>query len=121
MTPEDKREIRELIQDLLTAKNAKIEANYDNLEYKIDNVELILGEIKTQTTKTNGRVTALELKDASHITNCPHAPKLNDRVRALEDNQLSVKSVKTWVISSVTIASLVVGILFVFFKVITGL
>jgi len=121
MTTEERHEIRQLITDLLTASHAKTEAAQDNLEYKIDNIELILGEIKTQTTKTNGRVSVLELKDASHITNCPHAPKLNDRVRVLEDNQLSVKSVKTWVISSVGIASLIVGIIFIVFKMVTGL
>jgi len=80
------------------------------------NVDDRLGKIETQTTKTNGRVTDLEKKELTHIIDCPQAPK----IRILEDNQLSNKSVKKWIITSVGVAASITGIVFIFLKIFFG-
>ena len=100
MTAQEKKEMKELFQDMLEVVNTKHNAEYEMINYKLD-------QITAQVLKTNGRVTKLEEKELVHISTCP----LNDKVRVLEDNQLTNKSVKNWVVGSITITSIVVTVL----------
>lgn len=55
--------------------------------------------IETQTTKTNGRVSSLEVKiwelekdEVTHILNCPNVPK----IEALEKENLEIRVIKKY-------------------------
>ena len=105
MTREDKEELKELLHDYIKGVIAREDAKFDIIDFKLDS-------IKEQTTRTNGRVTRLEEKESNHILNCPIAPK----VRVLEDQQLSTRSVKVWLFTAVSITGVVVTIIFAVFK-----
>jgi excinuclease UvrABC nuclease subunit len=58
-----------------------------------------------QIDEMNKKLNVVEIKENSHIITCPNIPK----IRALEDSQLSTKSIKKWVFTSVTIGLAVGG------------
>lgn len=120
MTGDEKQEIRQLITDLLTVNHAKTESALDVLHYKMDTQENLLSEIKQQVTRTNGRVTELEKKSETHYVSCPHAPEINKKVRAIEDNMLSTRAVKAWILGSVAVTGTIIGIVFIIVKLYLG-
>jgi hypothetical protein len=65
MTKDEKLLIDEKFHGLASLINARFE-----------NVEDRLERIEGQTTKTNGRVSALEEKELTHIITCPNVPKI---------------------------------------------
>ena len=112
-----KEEIRtEIIQPLLRVTHADHDADMKVINMKLD-------AIIVQTTKTNGglsdankKIEELEKKEIAHIIDCPQT----ERVRALEDNQLSQKSIKKWIAGSVGVATGVVGAFWILFQIISG-
>lgn len=113
LTKEDIK--KDIIKPLLATVNA-----YHEGDLKLINADL--KRILEQTTKTNSRVSRseakieeLEKKEIAHIINCPQ----EKRVRNLEDNQLSQKSIKKWIVGTVGIASLLIGIFYIIFQTIS--
>lgn len=109
MTKEDKDEIREIMESYIATVTAQNDSKFDMINLKLD-------LIKEQTTKTNGRVNKLEEKEQNHITNCPNINK----IRTLEDNQLTVKAIRKWVLVAMgvtaTVISMVGGIIAIILK-----
>jgi len=97
---------RELFEEKFRGIISLMNAQFDNVNDKLERIE-------GQTIKTNGRVTVLEHKEDRHTIDCPHTLK----IRTLEDNQLTQKSIKKWIVGSVTITGTIMGILFILFKV----
>ena len=80
MTPE---QTRQLLLDVLSTHTAEING-------KFNVINEILERIEVQTTKTNGRVNKLEekaiileLNDVKHLSECPHAA----RIQSLENTE----------------------------------
>lgn len=67
----------------------------------------------TEIDDMEKRITAVEEKEASHTIICPNIPK----IRAIEDNQLSNKTIKKWMIGSITITGIVSGILWILIQI----
>ena len=105
MTQQDRTEIKELIAEHLENVTAKTDSKFEIIVYKLDMVI-------EQTTKTNGRVNKLEEKEMMHVVNCPQTIK----IRELEDNQLSTKSIKTWLASAVLITGALFAVIIEIFK-----
>jgi hypothetical protein len=114
LTQQDKTEIREMLMDCMAGNHARTESKFEIIEVK-------LNHILEQTTKTNGRVSKLEDDNHDFKNHVKNTHDYDNKIRSLEDNQLTTKSVKKWIIGSVSIASLVVGIIFILFKLATGL
>ena len=55
------------------------------------------------------RVTEMEKIEVNHILNCPVSPKL----RILEDNMLSQKSIKKWILLSISTTGVVMAIIWI--------
>lgn len=130
MNDNDRNEIEKMInQAVLTKEDIKTDIIKPLLAtvnaYHEGDLKLINADLKRileQTTKTNSRVSRseakieeLEKKEIAHIINCPQAK----RVRSLEDNQLSQKSIKKWIVGTVGIASLLIGIFYIIFQTIS--
>ena len=89
MDANDRAEIRQMLTDILAGHTNEI-----NGRYNVIHSNLI--QIKEQTTKTNGRVTALETKldtlektEIQHVINCPNTKRISE----LENNELGRKSI----------------------------
>jgi hypothetical protein len=113
LTKVDKDEIREMLQDCMAGGHARTEAKFEIIELK-------LNHILEQTTKTNGRVALLENDnhDFKHHVAVTH--DYDNKIRSLEDNQLSNSSVKKWIAASVALTGTVMGIIFAIYKILTG-
>ena len=125
MTQEDKVEIKEILKDYVGGIMANIvaEANVQNLKVEsqfnlikqqltqiVDTTEETkedMKETKAQTKITNGRVTQLEIKDASHITNCPIAPQVRD----MKENLIAKQAVNRFLIIALGVLSTCLGII----------
>ena len=100
MDATDKAEMRQMMEDILSAHNKEIKG-------RLNVMQAHLVHIKEQTTRTNGRVTALEEAvdalheaDTKHTITCPNIP----RIVALENAELSRKTI-TKFIAGVSVAT----------------
>jgi len=59
------------------------------------------------------RVGEMEKIEVQHILNCPVSPKL----RVLEDNMLTQKSIKRWVLLSISTTGVVMGIIWILIQI----
>lgn len=107
MTAQDRTEIRQMLIDILSGQTEEMKGRYNVIHVN-------LTQIKEQTTKTNGRVSALEkeveklkLSEAEHVLSCPN----DEKIRALQDNELSKKSIVRFFILSTAVAGTIVGII----------
>ena len=89
-----------------------IAAQNELINSKFDLVHLELKQIKEQVVKTNGRVNKLEEKteqlkinDIDHIVHCPNVSK----IQALENKQAENAGIKKFIISSITIAGVIIA------------
>jgi predicted nuclease with TOPRIM domain len=131
MTFEEKSEFREMITDIYATHNAKIDGKFNVIRVE-------LAAIKEQTTKTNGRVTKLEDKietkitdkisnidnrieilktnDIEHILHCPNISKIQE----LENQQLSRKSITKFMLIMIATISTIFTIALALFKLFGG-
>lgn len=108
MSREDKEEIKEILHDYVTGVIARQDAKFDIIDMKLD-------LIKEQTTKHNSRMTKVEAKvydleilDKTHESRCPNTAK----IRVLEDNSLTTKSIKKWITQSIVTTSIIISVVF---------
>ena len=108
------------------AKNELIDQKFKGVQIKMDSefsiVNISLEKILEQTTRHNNRMTKaegrlkdLEDKELTHVINCPMVTK----VRTLEDNSLSSKSIKGWIYKSVGITATIMSVLWIVFQLLT--
>jgi len=91
--------VQELLESRLNSLNEKLDINNKNI------LE-VLGFIREQTTKTNGRVTLLELQlneviinESKHSINCPRIvdiKKLEDRITKFDEDNFIVRVLNRW-------------------------
>lgn len=116
-----KEDIKEdIIKPLLATVNA-----YHEGDLKLINADL--KRILEQTIKHNSRMTKIEIAaikeaekiitlekaDLTHTLDCPYG----ERVRTLEDDNLTAKGIKKWIAWSVAIASGAMGSLYILFQI----
>lgn len=136
MTDNDRKEIEKMIrqavitkeeikQDIINPLLAIVNAYHEG-DLKLINADLKM--ILEQTTKHNQRMTKIEIhvedsdkrvvelekKEIAHVLNCPY----NEDIRKLQDEALSVRSVKKWatktIIISVAVVTIVSGLIGIF-------
>lgn len=98
-----------LVNEKFEGLTKLMNAQFINMADKLDSIE-------EQTKKTSGRVTELEKKELLHVIQCPQT----DKIRHLEDNQLTDKAIKKWMISGIVITGTISGIVFGIIKIIMG-
>jgi hypothetical protein len=114
MTNDDKKEIKEIIHDVICGYHAKIDAQNTITNSRLKTIDDHLKTLNGKTEKTIIRVTELEKKELVHYNECPIIPK----VRIIEDQLLSQTSVKKFMgimfVSGVSIGGIIVGVLKLF-------
>jgi len=101
MSTEEKKEMKEMVHDLLVGYQARMESQTSIIDMKID-------QLINQTMSIDNRVKELE----KHPGSCSLAGK----VRVIEDQLLARTSVKKWVFTSVGVTSAVFGMLVTILK-----
>lgn len=91
MTPEDRKEVRQMFTDILSGHVEKIDGQYRVILAQLSSIEI-------QTTKTNGRVSELESKIVevekdilTHPMNCNIAEEVKDIKKDLEEYRMLKK------------------------------
>ena len=91
MEKEDRTEVKEMLHDILSGYQALNESAFAVISSHLET-------IKEQTIKTNSRVNksedrlnALEVKEASHIVTCPQAAKIDKIKESLLEYSFLVK------------------------------
>ncbi len=104
------------IEKLLNGVNTRLDGINGKVNKHEGQIQEALGE-RTENRKSQAkcadkvseldtRVDLLEKEDLVHYSKCPIAPI----VRKLEDDNLSTKSIKKWLVGAVAITSTIVGI-----------
>jgi len=114
LSQNDKTEIRSWIEEGIE----KIEVRTDN---KFEIIHLKLEQILEQTTRHNGglkdnrsRIEALEKGQVEHTISCP----VIEKVRTLEDESLTTKSVKKFMVKTIGFTATGMTIIWIVFQVI---
>ena len=117
MTSEDKAEFRAELKEILHEHISGIigiqDAKEDTIKYRLDSIENKLDKIEIQTTKTNGRVTALEKSDMMHYANCPNVREIKN----IQNSQMKRAAVNQWLERAVLIAISIAGCIFGYFQI----
>jgi hypothetical protein len=113
MEAQERNEIQDMLHQILSGYQAKNESCYEIINLKLEH-------IKEQTTRTNGRVTVLEDKVAEHlphnITKCPQSAT----IESLKTSMITSKGIKTFLISSIVLTSVIIGTIFTIYKLFGG-
>lgn len=116
MNQEDRKEVKEMLHEILSGYQALNESqNYIVVE-KLNGINCRLDVLNGKTQKTIDRVIDLEKSEVLHPLTCPNL----NRIRTLEDNQLSTKAIKKWIVGSIAITGGIMSILFIIFKIVEG-
>ena len=112
----------ELVQELLEMRLGSLN---EKLDTNNKNVLEVLGFIREQTTRTNGRVTSLEVRvneiinDRNvHVLNCPRIheiEKLEEKLEKFDDDNFIIKVINKW--PKQVIGVIVVSVIIVLFTV----
>ena len=94
MTKADK----DYLEALMNGLKAEINGKFDVVNTKLERID-------GQTTKTNGRVTALELKPEHNALNCPY----HEVIQGLVDDQKTTNAIKKWKLAAITMAGIIIG------------
>ena len=116
MTAQDRTEIRQMLTDILSGYTEEMKGRYNVIHSN-------LVQIKEQTTKTNGRVSAteneidlLKLAEANHITMCPQV----QRIAKLESSEVSRRAILKFLgmmwIGTIGFAGIVIAVIELFIK-----
>ena len=124
MEKKDRDEMRELMQDILATHTAITDGKFNHIANE-------LSAIKEKTTKTNGRINKMEQETIpainerfqkiafdkiNHVLECPQAK----RVKSLEDEQLSRKTLRNFFVVTIASAAGIVTIILGLFKLFSG-
>lgn len=106
-------ELKEFIKDLMETRAVKTDMEFKLIRQELSMIASNTDVIKAETTKTNGRVTKLEIRvnelekiSDNHYFNCPN----NKTLRDLQDENLSRKSVRKWLLAAIGLAGLITGL-----------
>jgi len=117
--------VQELLEIRLNSLNEKIDNNNRNM------LE-VLGFIKEQTTKTNGRVTLLEARvltlvtdESKHVLNCPRIheiQKLEEKLEKFDEDNFIIKVINRWPkqVIGIIVASVILTLFAVGFSIYQG-
>jgi hypothetical protein len=116
MTREDKSELREIMHDIIAGYHAKVDAQGEITNERLKNIDNHLNKLNSEVASHEVKINEIDRKEALHVVNCPQTAS----IRKLEDNQLTTKAVRRWVVASIGITATVVTIIFTIFKIVTG-
>ena len=113
MDNEQRKEIREMVQDIVGVQYAEIIGRLNVLNGHIATINGTTTRTEKHAEKTNGRVTKLEDEVESlqkinmvHLVNCPNTLKIAE----LEKENLKQHSIKTFLFKSLGVTGIIVSV-----------
>lgn len=98
LSAEDRQQIREIIQDCTTGVHARTDAQFTVIDNKLDGINLHLKTLNGSVLRHNKEIEEIKSKrdiKYTELDDFMHNIKtIPDKVRALEDQNLSNKSIK---------------------------
>lgn len=119
MNSEERKEIKEIISDIMTGVNARIEAKYDIIDIKLDAISTHLANINGKVQKHEKTINdALKERVGNRQKQDSYFKEIdenNKKIRILEDSNLSQRSVKKFIgvmfVSGIALGAFVVGLI----------
>ena len=107
-------EIKDWFESLMEKQTEITEKSFEAITIKLDYIKDLSVRTKDRIVSLENRVYQLEAKENSHFINCPNVPvirELGKSVSEIHDTLISKMSVKKWLISSIAVASAIIGII----------
>lgn len=98
---EMKQELRQILKDNTKSIVLQVEANFEILNIKLDNLSKDLNHLDSTVDELKRKVYDIE----------------TIKIRKLEDNALKTSTIKKWLVSSVAITGTIVGIIFTLLRI----
>lgn len=92
----DNKDYRLYLESKFEGLGKHINAQFDTVHDKLDSLEKEVGEVKVQTTRTNGRVTHLERQRDSYMKTRVDKPMLQEVCKEVDELKNIVGKLDTW-------------------------
>jgi hypothetical protein len=109
-------ELRELISDAMSVMNEKITGKFNVIDCKLDLITQHLDKLNGTVAKHEKIINERAIIVADYMDHAKEAENVEKRIRTLEDQQLSTKSVKKWIVGTVGLTSGLIAIGYTLFQ-----
>jgi hypothetical protein len=103
-------EIKTLIVDAIMLSNAKTEGQFKVIDTKLDAITQRLDKINGTVANHEKRINDHDIIITDYVNHLKDTEIIQGKIRIMEDTQLTSKSIKKWVIGSIAIISVLLGI-----------
>lgn len=113
-------ELRELIADAMRAQNEKTTGQFNVIDCKLDLITQRLDKLNGTVAKHEKIINERSVVVADYLDHAKEQAKQSEntekRIRTLEDTQLSNKSIKKWIITTVGVTGTIIAAGFTLFQ-----
>ena len=122
MNKEDKEEIREIVSSCSATLKTTVEGQYKVIDTKLntinDHLERINGSVGKHEKKINDALLERAANREIQKEDIKDMDVLKPKVRSLEDQQLTTRSIKKWIVTSVALTGSVLGLFYILYQLI---
>jgi hypothetical protein len=107
-------ELRDVIEDAMKVRDERVNGQFNVINTKLDGITQRLDKVNGTIAKHDQIINDRAIVVADYLEHARdqeiNTEKFKTRLRALEDTQLSQKSIKKWIVGTIAITGVVIGI-----------
>ncbi|HLO60964.1 MAG TPA: hypothetical protein VK179_19590 [Bacteroidales bacterium] len=109
-------ELKELIQDAMRAQNEKITGQFNVIDCKLDLITQRLDRLNGKVAEHEKIINERSVVVSDYICHAKEAVETEKRIRVLEDQQLSNRTMKRLIVTSIGLTGSLIAIGFTLFQ-----
>jgi hypothetical protein len=113
-------ELRMLIEDAMRAHNEKINGQFMVIDTKLDGITQRLDKINGTVAKHEKTINERAIIVADYLDHAKEGEDIEKRLRIVEDTQLTQKSIKKWIVTTIGITGAILTIIIATLQILNG-
>lgn len=109
-------ELRELIEDAMKIRDERNNGQFNVINTKLDGITQRLDKLNGTVAKHEKIINERAIVVADYMDHAKEAESIEKRIRMLEDQQLSNKTIKKWIVTTVGVTGSLIAIGFTLFQ-----
>jgi hypothetical protein len=108
-------ELRDVIEDAMKVRDERVNGQFNVINTKLDGITQRLDKVNGTIAKHDQIINDRAIVVADYLEHARDqaitTEKFKERLRVLEDTQLSQRSIKKWIVGTIAITGVVIGII----------
>ena len=109
-------ELRELIEDAMKIRDERNNGQFNVINTKLDGITQRLDKLNGTVARHEKIINERAIVVADYMDHAKEAENVEKRIRMLEDQQLSNKTIKKWIVTTVGVTGSLIAIGFTLFQ-----